>query len=69
MKRPEWVKNLISKGLSKEEVIEELKKGNEEEGIKPVTGKSESETNSFAKLVYNKIVNPKKTVEQPKEVE
>lgn len=53
MKRPEWVKGLVEKGLSKEEIIAEIQKGNEAEGIKPTVELT------FAKLIYNKIVNPK----------
>lgn len=60
MKRPEWVRSLIDKGLTEEEILVELKKGNEAEGIKPVGGKDEVEIGKFAKLIYNKIVNPKK---------
>lgn len=53
MKRPEWVKSLVAQGLSKEEVIEKIKEGNAAEGINPVPEET------FAKLNYNKIVNPK----------
>ncbi len=61
MKRPEWVKSLVAKGLSVEEVIAEIAKGNEAEGIKPCEG-------AFAKLNYNKIMNPKpRPTKAPKE--
>lgn len=53
MKRPEWVKGLIEKGMSKEDIIAEIQKGNESEGIKPTAELT------FAKLIYNKIVNSK----------
>lgn len=56
MKRPEWVKKMLAENMTTEEIISAIKKGNEKEGIKPVTGKDEKQVNAFAKLIVNKII-------------
>jgi hypothetical protein len=56
MSRTQYIKELLAQGLSKEQIIEELKKGNEEKGVKPVKGKDEKEVQQFANLIYNKTV-------------
>ena len=60
MKRPEWVKKMIAEGMSTDDIIEAMKKGNEKEGIKPVKGKDEKQINAFAKLIVGKIIKNSK---------
>jgi len=56
MSRAKWIQEMIDSKKSEEEIIDSILKGDEAQGIKPMTGDG---AKTFAKLNYKKILNKK----------
>ncbi len=55
MTRKDFVKDLISKGKTDEEIVAAVMKGDAMLGVKPMTGKDEKEKKTFSALIVKRI--------------
>lgn len=55
MTRKEYVKGLIDSGLDDQEIVNRIIDGDIEKGVKPMSGKTDKEKETFAKLVLKRI--------------